>query len=140
MHLTLSETDDERLHEGWSASLERELDAGLFNGRVGHELLSESERVRVWRIELSPGERIGFHRHQLDYFWTALTAGRSTSRYASGEVRHTDYVPGMTRHFRFRSGEYVVHDLENTGATTLVFITVELKNSANPALVLGDPG
>ena len=34
-------------------------------------LVSESDRVRVWTIRLKPGERIGFHRHVLDYFWTA---------------------------------------------------------------------
>lgn len=120
----------------WPRALQEELEAGLQNGRVGHELLSETDRVRVWRIELAAGERIAFHRHQLDYFWTALTAGRSTSRLSTGEIRHTDYVPGKTRHFRFRQGEYFVHDLENTGDTTLIFVTVEHKDSANPPLPL----
>ena len=46
------------------------------NPCVGNELLSESERVRVWIIRLQPGERIGFHRHVLDYFWTSVTGGR----------------------------------------------------------------
>ena len=46
------------------------------NGCVGSTLLSESEKVRVWIIRLAPGERIGFHRHVLDYFWTAVSGGR----------------------------------------------------------------
>ena len=121
----------------WPETMQLELEAGCRNGRVGHDLLSETDRVRVWRIELAPGERIGFHRHQLDYFWTAVTAGRSTSRLSTGEVRHTDYVPGKTRHFRFKPGEYFVHDLDNTGDTTLIFVTVEHKDSANPPLPLG---
>ena len=120
----------------WPEALRQELETGLHNGRVGHELLSETDRVRVWRIELAPGERIAFHRHQLDYFWIALTAGRSSSRFSTGQTHYTDYVPGKTRHFYFRQGEYFVHDLENTGKTKLVFVTVEHKDGANPPLPL----
>src|SRR5712671_1927385 len=47
------------------------------NGCVGQRLISESNRVRVWEIRLKPGERFGFHRHVLDYFWTAVTPGRA---------------------------------------------------------------
>ena len=47
------------------------------NPCVGNALVSESDRVRVWTIRLKPGERIGFHRHVLDYFWTAVTGGRA---------------------------------------------------------------
>ena len=62
----------------WEAALRQEYDdGGKENGRVGQVLLSETARVRVWSIRLEPGERIGFHRHQLDYFWTALAAGRA---------------------------------------------------------------
>ena len=37
------------------------------NGCVGTELLSETDKVRVWIIRLRPGERVGFHRHVLNY-------------------------------------------------------------------------
>jgi hypothetical protein len=46
------------------------------DGRVGIELLSETDRVRVWAIGLKPRQRLGFHTHVLDYFWTAVTGGR----------------------------------------------------------------
>ena len=49
------------------------------NGCVGSTLLSEDDKVRVWIIRLAPGERIGFHRHVLDYFWTSVTGGRGAS-------------------------------------------------------------
>ena len=49
------------------------------NPCVGNALVSETDRVRVWTIRLKPGERIGFHRHVLDYFWTAVTGGRGLS-------------------------------------------------------------
>src|SRR3712207_7890212 len=57
--------------EEWPQSLKDEFQRSQQNGCVGTELVSETDRVRVWMIRLAPGERIGFHRHVLDYFWTA---------------------------------------------------------------------
>lgn len=34
-----------------------------------------TDRVRVWTIGLKPGQRLGFHTHVLDYFWTSVTGG-----------------------------------------------------------------
>ena len=107
------------------------------HGMVGQRLLSETPELRVWRIELKPGERVGFHTHVLNYFWTATSPGRSRSHYADGRVVDSDYAVGTTRHYRFGPGESMVHDLENIGDTVLGFTTVELKiGSANGALPL----
>ncbi len=107
------------------------------NGMVGQRLLSETDAVRVWRIELQPGERVGFHTHVLNYFWTATSSGKSRSHYADGRVTDTEYALGTTRHYSFGKGERMVHDLENTGDTVLSFTTVELKiGSANAPLPL----
>jgi len=104
------------------------------NGRVGTELLSESDRVRVWTIRLKPGERVGFHRHVLDYFWSAITAGRGRQHLQDGSTVEHSYRAGETRHETYRKGEFKVHDLENIGDTELIFATVEFLNSANPPL------
>ena len=117
------------------AELQTALNAG--NGMVGQRLLSETDSVRVWRIELAPGERVPFHTHVLNYFWTALGPGRSRSQFADGHVVETEYQTGTTKHFTYGPGEYMVHDLENIGDTTLAFTTVELKiGSANAPLSL----
>jgi len=106
-------------------------------GMVGQKLVSETDDVRVWRIDLKPGERVAFHTHVLNYFWTATSAGKSRSTYADGRVAETEYVEGSTRHYTFGPGESMVHDLENIGSTRLSFTTVELKiGSANPPLPL----
>jgi hypothetical protein len=118
----------------WGDDIRDELQRNRENGRVGHELLSETDAVRIWRIALRPGERIGFHRHQLDYFWVAVTGGSSLSRHATGVTRHTRYAPGDVRHMRFAHGEFMLHDLTNCGDTELLFTTVEFKASANPPL------
>jgi beta-alanine degradation protein BauB len=87
-------------------------------------------------LHLAPGERIGFHTHVLDYFWTVLTAGRARSHYSSGEISDVEYQPGDTKHHTYGPGAFLIHDLENTGDTALVFTTVEFKESANQPLQL----
>lgn len=92
--LPLAGTLVARDHEGWSAELRAEFAANAHNGRVGGRLLSETDRVRVWEIRLAPGERLPAHRHVLDYFWTALTAGRGRQHTADGTTREVTYEAG----------------------------------------------
>jgi hypothetical protein len=92
----------------------------------------------VWSIRLKPGERIGFHRHVLDYFWTAVTPGRAISHLEDGSTVQRDYFAGETQHESYGPGEYKIHDLENTGETELVFTTVEFLDSANEPLPVPD--
>ena len=111
-----------------------ELAASDRNGRVGHTLVSETDRVRVWLINLQPGERLPFHRHVLDYFWTALTPGRARSRYSDGKVREFEYAPGETRRLATGTGDPVTHDLVNIGDAPLSFVTVEFVDGPNKPL------
>ncbi len=106
------------------------------DGRVGNALISETNRVRVWAIVLKPGERLGFHTHVLDYFWTSVTAGRGRSHFNDGRVEEIVYKPGDIKQLTFREGEFMVHDLENVGGTDLLFTTVEFLDSANAPLTL----
>jgi hypothetical protein len=118
----------------WPPTIVREFEQRQFNGCVGTRLLSHDDRVRVWEIRLKPGERIGFHRHVLDYFWTAVTPGRARSHQQDGTIVENEYEAGETRHERYGAGEYKVHDLENIGSEELVFTTVEFMSGANKPL------
>ena len=117
-------------------ALQEEFVARAGNGQVGSRLVSETERVRVWHLSLKPGERIGFHTHVLDYFWTAVTAGQARSHYGDGRTVEVSYLSGDTQHHRYGLGEFMIHDLENIGETELVFTTVEFLDSANAPLEL----
>ena len=119
----------------WSDALRSELAGAATNGQVGSRIVSESDRVRVWLIEMQPGDRLPFHTHVLDYFWTATSAGRARSRYADGTVAEMDYAVGDTKHFQFARGQSMTHDLENIGDTVLAFTTVEFLDSANASLL-----
>src|SRR5438132_10601636 len=95
------------------------------NGCVGSELLSETNKLRVWTIRLKPGERIGFHRHVLNYFWTSVNGGRGRQHLMDGTTVEYTYHPGETRHESYRAAEFKVHDLENLGDDDMIFMTVE---------------
>jgi mannose-6-phosphate isomerase-like protein (cupin superfamily) len=103
---------------------------------ISTTLLSENERTRVWIIRLAPGERLGFHHHVLDYFWTAISGSRARVHVQDGTTVEYTYQPNETRHGRLGKGEFTVHDLENIGDDEMVFVTVEFKDSANKAMVL----
>lgn len=122
----------------WPEAILADFQANKEHGWVGSHLVSETERVRVWSLELKPGERIHFHRHVLDYFWTAVTGGAARSHFGDGSVSETRYRPGDTQHMTFGKGEFMVHDLENIGDTPLVFTTVEFLDSANAPLPVPD--
>ena len=138
MALSMKAKKAERSETPWPQWLAEEFAKNRQNGCVGTQLLSEDKRVRVWDIRLAPGERIGFHRHQLDYFWTAVTAGRARSHQQDGSTLETEYYPGETRHESYAAGEFKIHDLENIGESDLVFTTVEFLQSANSPLALPD--
>lgn len=118
----------------WTPALQDELAKAGQVGEVGSRMVSENSRVRVWLIEMQPGDRLPFHTHVLDYFWTATTSGTARSRYADGHVSEMTYEVGATKHFRFAKGESMTHDLENIGDTVLCFTTVEFLDSANAPL------
>ncbi len=122
----------------WSEELQAEFAREALNPNpcVGSMLLSENENVRVWMIKLAPGERIGFHRHVLNYFWTSVTGGKGRQHVHDGTTVEYTYQPGETRHEIYGAGEYKVHDLINLGDKDMIFMTVEFKNSANKPMPL----
>jgi hypothetical protein len=124
----------------WPAEIEAEFEreSRQHNGCVGTQLLSETSKVRVWIIRLKPGERVGFHRHVLDYFWTSVNGGRGRQHLMDGSTVEMDYAPGETRHETYGPGEFKVHDLENLGDQDMIFNTIEFLDSANKPLPVPD--
>ncbi len=136
----LDKTTDHADKAAWPSAIaaEFEREKSSNNGCVGSTLLSEDARVRVWIIRLAPGERIGFHRHVLDYFWTSVSGGKGRQHLMDGTTVEFTYRPGETRHETYGLGQYKVHDLENLGDKEMVFMTIEFLNSANKPLAIPD--
>jgi len=111
--------------DDWPLEVKSDFSANSRNSTVGSRILLTNDRVRVWAIELQPGERLGAHRHNFNYFWIALTEGVSRQHHGDGSTSVVTYHEGETCHIEFGAGEYLVHDLENLGDTPLAFVTVE---------------
>lgn len=124
------------MFQHWSPEFLEELQTAHSNGRIGTRLLSECDVARIWEVRLKPGQRLSFHRHVLNYFWTVLTAGIAHSRTADGSTKEIEYFRGDTENLRYQSGEGMTHDLENVGTKDLLFITVEFLDSENSPLPL----
>jgi len=43
--------------EGWSDAVKKEFEELALDGHVGSQLLFENHRVRVWEIQIQPGQR-----------------------------------------------------------------------------------
>jgi beta-alanine degradation protein BauB len=123
-------------HSDWPQHIIGEFERNQENPRVGSTLVSETDRARVWTISLKPGERLGFHKHVLDYFWTVMTNGKARSHRGDGSTVEVEYKAGDTKHLTYARGKFMIHDLENSGDTELLFTTVEFKDSANAPLPL----
>ncbi|WP_419907169.1 hypothetical protein [Hoeflea sp.] len=131
-----SEGDNPRAH--WPQELQDEFDKHGNNGVVGSVLVSETDKVRVWHLHLPPGKRCHFHRHVLDYFWSAHSHGKARGWYDDGRIQDVVHYPGETKHFTFGKGEDFTHAVANIGDTDLLFTTVEFKDSANEPLPIPD--
>jgi beta-alanine degradation protein BauB len=122
----------------WPDGMKDELADNAMSPIVGSTLVSETDKVRVWHLLIPAGRRCSFHRHVLDYFWTCHTHGRARGYYEDGSITDTAHFPGDTKHMHYAKGEYLVHAVENIGATDLLFTTVEYLQSANAPLPVPD--
>jgi hypothetical protein len=104
---------DKKEASPWPADIAAEFECESKNSNpcVGTTLLSENERTRVWIIRLAPGERLGFHRHVLDYFWTAISGSRGRAHVQDGTTVEYTYQPNETRHGKVGKDKFTVHDL-----------------------------
>ena len=122
----------------WPIELQKDFEEGQQSGVVGSILVSETDRVRVWHLHIAPGCRCHFHRHVLDYFWTALSPGKARGYFEDGRIVDVEHFAGETKHLNYGADEYMVHSVENIGTTELVFTTVEFLDSANRPLPIPD--
>ena len=63
-------------------------------GDVANRFLFENERVRVWQMDLAPGESSDFHEHRLPYVLCIL----------EGESIDADLEDGRTLHIPVEAG------------------------------------
>lgn len=93
---------------------------------VGTRLLFENESVRVWDLQLAPGESTGQHRHEEDYFYVVIGDGVLQRVDPDGTKHAPKPMADGEVHYRTVDGE-AVHAAVNAGDSTWRNIVVELK-------------
>jgi len=94
-------------------------------GDVGSEIVFENEHVRVWEVELEPGEVQDWHLHHHPYLVIPIAGADNVMEFLDG---------GEPRALRETAGRVVfrpagrVHKLTNVGETTYRNRLIELKH------------
>jgi hypothetical protein len=108
------------------AEFQDELAVAASNLEVGTRLWFQNDRIKVWEVNLAPGERGPFHAHTRRYFWTVVEPGTGRQRSPDGTLKVRRYEVGDTQYSEPSLVDPMIHDLENAGQTRLRFVTVEL--------------
>lgn len=100
-------------------------------GGVGTRVVFEDDQVRVWTLELAPGESSDPHRHELDHLLIQVQGDRvAVDPEPDTEGTHREYfegevVPGYVLHVE-RGG---VETARNVGDEPYLEVIVELKQA-----------
>jgi beta-alanine degradation protein BauB len=72
-------------------------DEGKVLGDVGTKVVLENDRVKIWEMDLQPGEESDEHRHDRDYILVLLEGDRIAGISTDGrdDIR-ADVQPGLT--------------------------------------------
>jgi beta-alanine degradation protein BauB len=63
-------------------------------GPIGDKILFENDQVRVWSVNLAPGQRQSWHRHDLPYLIVPLTKGKNIMYFDDGSEKETSEAVG----------------------------------------------
>ena len=98
---------------------------GIKLGQVGQRIVLENEHVRIWEINLDPGETIEFHIHYHPYVVISLGGGENEIETIFGDRIKTVEELGSTV---FINEMRAVHRLTNHAKIPYLSRLIELKN------------
>jgi hypothetical protein len=98
---------------------------GITLGEVGQRIVLENEHVRIWEINLDPGETIDFHIHFHPYMVVSLGGGENEIETIFGNKITTNEPIGSVV---FMNEMRPVHRLTNRAATRYLSRLIELKS------------
>ena len=92
-------------------------------GDVANEFLFENDKVKVWHLNLAPGESSAWHVHDLDYITVVINPG-TLRRESEGEA--PEDLENKLGRVQFRKSEKA-HRVTNTGTTPYRNAIIEIK-------------
>ncbi|GAA1002514.1 hypothetical protein Aple_000710 [Acrocarpospora pleiomorpha] len=111
---------------------------GTYPSDPGDELIFANDRIRVWAMNLGPGEAIFFHQHQHDHLILWPQAGRAVAH----DVDEEDWihVQNAETNFAFfktvgRGNSLKPHRLKNLEDHPMTHYIIELVSEESPSEV-----
>lgn len=98
---------------------------GIKLGEIGQRIVLENEHVRIWEINLDPGETIDFHIHFHPYVIISLGGGENEIETIFGNKQMTNEPLGSTV---FMNEMRPVHKLTNRSNVRYLSRLIELKH------------
>jgi quercetin dioxygenase-like cupin family protein len=98
-------------------------------GNVGTRLVLENDRVKVWEMQLEPGESSDLHRHTMDYVLCILEGTSIDADRPDGESFRAGVAPGDVFYVERGGVERAV----NRSGTRFRELIVELKDGPRGA-------
>lgn len=94
---------------------------------IGSSILFENDQIKVWDLQLAPGEGHGMHRHKNNYVLVFIGDCRLRSINEDGSTRfEQDIHDGTVFHRVLDNGEDI-HDAINVGDGPSRNLIIELK-------------
>jgi quercetin dioxygenase-like cupin family protein len=98
-------------------------------GPVATRMLFDNDAVRVWEMDLAPGEVCGLHHHTMDYVLFILSGANVGAQSPGGRKMMPFPVKARATYFVPAGGKESAH---NTGDTRFFEALFELKRPAKP--------
>ena len=92
-------------------------------GQVGTRVLLDNDRVRIWELDLGPGESSDWHHHVLDYITVGLTNSEMRREMEDGTGDSTNPTVGEVRY----AAAHQPHVVTNVGTNPHRNILIEVK-------------
>jgi len=100
--------------------------------QVGTKLLFENDRVRVWELNLRPGESSPRHVHESDYVFVHLTKSKIALMQEGRPPETSEEPAGFVQYTEVGGG--IEHAIKNVGNREHREILVELKGGSRSAV------
>lgn len=92
-------------------------------GGVGTRLLFENERVKIWELDLEPGQSSSWHHHTLDYITVSMDNSTMRREFEDGATDETNPQAGQPRY----AVKHQPHVVTNIGSNRHRNVLIELK-------------
>lgn len=111
--------------KAWEEMRKKELECGQFPTDLGHQVLYEDGKIKLWSILLQPKEKLGFRRISCDFRAMSQVDGFAVSHRSTGEIFLIQCKKGEMYRYKKRELGEQIWDLENIGAEPLELVVIE---------------